>query len=491
MTAGSAPLAPTGSEPTRDLPLVVDLDGTLISGDLLHETATRYLVASPLGAAKLLPWTLAGAARLKTELASRAELDVTALPYRPEVLEWLRQESLRGREIVLASASHESLVDAVAAHVGVFSDTIGTTADRNLRSEAKAAALVERYGHQGFEYVGNHRHDLEVWREAAAAHIVTRSGKLSRAAGQHTVLGRTFEPDAVTLVSLLKSLRPHQWVKNLLVLLPLFTAQLLHDVDAVVSALLAFVSFCLVASSVYVLNDLADLDNDRHHPKKRRRPFAAGTVSLLHGWMVWPVLTLAGFAVALVWLPWTFTAVLLAYYVTTVLYTFTLKRSRIVDVVALAALYTLRVIAGVAAISATVSMWLLTFSLFLFLSLALIKRVSELTRARREGASTKGRGYIDQDLELLSSYGVSSSIAAAVIFSLYVNDPNTQLLYQTPQLLWAALPILLTWLMRAWLIAHRGEMNEDPILFAIRDRKSLVGGFLVVLVFVAAKVVSI
>ncbi|MBS44186.1 MAG: hypothetical protein CMH83_13685 [Nocardioides sp.] len=472
-----------------DLPLVVDLDGSLLRGDLLHETATRHLLAAPLTAGPdLLRWTVAGPARLKTELAVRTDLDVTALPYHREVLAWVRAEQARGREVVLASASHESLVAAVGEHVGV-PNTLGTTAERNLRSEHKAAALVERYGEGGFEYVGNHRHDVAVWEHAAVAHVVGGSSRVASAAAAAAPVGRTFDGSPPALRSWWRSLRPHQWLKNGLVLLPLFTAQLLGDADAVRAAVLAFVVFCLVASSVYVLNDLADLDHDRHHPTKRRRPLPSGATSLLVGWVTWPVLALAGFGLSVALLPWMFTAVLAAYVALTLAYTFRLKSARIVDVVALAGLYTIRVLAGAAALDVYVSMWLLTFSLFFFLSLALLKRVSELTRARRTQRVTRGRGYVDADLELLSSYGVSSSIAAAVIFSLYVDDDRTQVLYQTPELLWGALPVLLTWVMRAWVIAHRGEMDEDPILFAARDAWSLVAGAAVVVVFVAAKVV--
>jgi 4-hydroxybenzoate polyprenyltransferase len=477
--------------PVEPLPLVVDLDGTLINGDLLHESATRFIVSSPRSVLRLIPWTLDGPARLKSELAARVDIDVAALPYNGDVLTWLQDEATTGRELALVSASHESLVDAVADHLGLFSSTLGTTAESNLRSERKAKALVDRYGHRGYEYVGNHRHDLEVWGDAAAAHVVSGSDRLAHEAGTRSPLGRRFIPQRAPLRGLARSMRPHQWLKNLLVLVPVGTAQLLLDVDAVTAALLAFVAFCLVASSVYVLNDLADLDNDRHHPKKRNRPFAAGDASLLHGWMLWPLLLLLGFGVSVALLPWAFTGILASYFAITVAYTFVLKRLGIVDVVTLAALYTVRVIAGIAAISVRPSMWLLTFSLFLFLSLALIKRVSELTRAREDGSVAKGRGYIHQDLELLSSYGVSSSVASAVIFALYLDDSTTQQLYATPELLWGALPILLTWLMRAWLLAHRGQMNEDPILFAARDRWSIAAAAAIVLVFTAAKVVTL
>lgn len=474
-----------------DLPLVVDLDGTLIASDVLHELATRFLVARPHGALHLLRWAAAGPTRLKSELVKGTALDVTALPYREDLLVWLREQKAAGRTLVLASATHETVVQAIADRLGIFDEAIGSTEDVNLRSAAKAAALVDRFGERGFEYVGNHKHDVEVWGAAASAHVVTGSDSLVRLASAQAPIGRRFEPEHSSARAIWKALRPHQWVKNVLVLLPLFTAHLLGDAEAVRHALQAFVSFCLVASSVYILNDLADLDNDRHHPTKRRRPFASGAASLRTGWLLWPALALAGFLIAVPGMPWQFVVVLASYLATTLAYTFWLKRKPVADVVALGALYTVRVIAGVAAIDVPVSSWLLTFSLFFFLSLALIKRVSELTRARSEGTAAKGRGYVDSDLELVSSYGVSSSIAAAVIFALYVHDPETTRLYDSPEILWGALPILLTWLMRSWLVAHRGRMNEDPIVWAVSDRASLVLGAMIGVVFVVAKVVTL
>lgn len=426
---------------------------------------------------------------MKAELASVTSLDVEVLPYREDVLAWLRDEASSGRLLVLASASDQRLVRAVADHLGIFAETMGSTADRNLRGAEKADALRARFGDRGFEYVGNHRHDLPVWAVASVAHTVTSSPTLRAAAGSVAELGRSFDAPPTSWRDFARMLRPYQWLKNILVLVAVVTAQRLNDPSAVWHALAGVAIFSVLASSVYVLNDLVDLDNDRRHPVKRRRPLAAGAVGLLTAWLVWPTLTVVAFALSMFLEPSRFTLVLLAYFLATVAYTFWLKRQPIADVVTLAGLYTVRVIAGVYAIEVTISIWLLTFSLFFFLSLALVKRVSELTRIRRVGGDSGGRGYRNTDLELLSSYGVASGIAAVVIFSLYVNDTKTAELYRSPDFLWGALPVLLAWSMRAWLIAHRGELNEDPILFAAKDRWSLVAGLAVAAFFVAAKVV--
>lgn len=472
-------------------PLAVDLDGSLIRTDLLHESATRFVVARPRSLGSLATWVRKGRGSLKAELASATSIEVGVLPYREDVVTWLREEADSGRVLVLASASDQRLVQAVADHLGIFDEAMGSNADRNLSGVEKANALRARFGDKGFEYVGNHRDDLPVWAAASVAHTITSSKSLGAAAGSVSELGRSFEAPPMSLRAIATMLRPYQWVKNILVLLALVAAQRLSDATAIWHAAAGVAIFCVLASSVYVLNDLVDLDNDRQHPTKRRRPLAAGTVSLLTAWVVWPTLLVVAFALS-VWLePWTFSLVLLAYYLATVAYTFWLKRRPIADVVTLAGLYSVRVIAGVAAIQVSVSMWLLTFSLFFFLSLALIKRVSELTRIRRDGgqATANGRGYRNSDLELLSSYGVSSGMAAVVIFALYINDRQTSGLYQTPAILWGAVPILLAWTMRTWLIAHRGELDEDPILYAVKDRWSLVAGLAIAAIFVASMVV--
>lgn len=476
----------SSSDTLDGVPLVVDLDGTLIHSDLLHETASRYLVGAPHGVFNLLGWARGSKARLKSELAARTELDVGVLPYRDELVTWLREQRAEGRRIVLATAANRVLAEAIAAELDVFDDVVASDETVNLKGETKRAELVRRFGEGGFDYVGNDASDLVVWGSARVAHVVG-DDRLAERAGRAAEVGRVFASRSATWRDYLRALRPHQWVKNLLILLPLMTAQLYDQRSSVVAALLATVSFSIAASSVYVLNDIADVTNDRHHPKKRRRPFAAGRISLLAGWVIWPLLGVVAIGLAVL-VNWVFLAVLICYLVLTALYTFWGKRVAVVDVVSLGLLYTVRIVAGAAAVEAPLSIWLLTFALLFFFSLALIKRVSELTRARSESVEAKGRGYQTTDLELLSSYGVASSIGAVVIFSLYVNDPVTAELYKTPEMLWVTVPVLLVWLMRAWLLAHRGEMNEDPILFAIRDRVSIVTGGLVLLAFVAARV---
>jgi len=476
-----------------ELPLVVDLDGTLIKTDLLVETASSFLIDNPWRSYKLLAWLAAGRAILKARLAEATHVDVAALPYNEELLQWLRQEQARGRPLVLATASHRTLAERVNAHLNLFDEVLGSDDSTNLKSRAKRDALVVRYGEGGFEYVGNDTPDVAIWQSAASAHVVGNSARLIEGNRKRGNLGRVLADGKPSLASgLLRAMRPHQWLKNLLVLVPLLAAHQYDSLQSIMQCVLAFVVFCLIASSVYLLNDLVDVEDDRHHHRKRRRPFAAGHVSLLTGWAVWPLLLAAGAGLALWALPLRFLGALAVYFVATVGYSFRLKQIPLVDVLTLASLYTLRVIGGAFAVSVALSFWLLSFSMFVFLSLAFIKRYSEL-RAAREASQVKplrGRGYAGPDLELVSTLGSNAGYLAVLVLALYIQDTHTASLYARPTIIWLACPLMLYWISRAWLIAHRGQMHDDPIVFALRDRVSWLVGALMLGVFAVARVAA-
>ncbi len=474
-------------------PLVVDLDGTLIKTDLLLETASQFALAQPWQTYKLLAWLSQGKSALKTHLAQNTSIDATALPYKEALITWLKQEKAQGRVIVMATASHRLLADQVANHLGLFDEVLATDASANLKADAKCAALVAKYGEKGFDYVGNDWADIVVWQSAAQAHVVSRSSRLIEAARRHGNLGKVFSDDKPPLAqALLKAMRPHQWVKNLLVFIPLLAAHRYDDAISVLQALLAFIAFGLTASSVYLLNDLVDVADDRHHARKRQRPFAAGHLSLLHGWLAWPLLLACAFTLAAAALPLPFTLSLGAYFVLTLAYSLRLKQIPMVDVLTLAGLYTLRIIAGAAVIAVPLTFWLLSFSMFLFLSLAFIKRYSELKAARQNGQTKalRGRGYTSQDLELVANLGGSAGYTGVLVLALYIQDAHTASLYATPQAIWLACPLLLFWISRAWLIAHRGQMHDDPIVFALKDRISWAVAALFATVFVAARAIA-
>lgn len=474
-------------------PLVVDLDGTLIRTDLLVESASQFLIQHPFQFLKPLLWLMQGKVVLKTELAQCVQLDAAALPYNADVLDWLRVEKRSGRRIVLATASHRVLAEQVAQHLQLFDEVLASEGETNLKSNAKAQALIERFGEGGFDYVGNDWPDVQVWAKAHTAHVVDASASLlSRARAQGNV-GQVFSRSMPSkLVAMFKAMRLHQWMKNLLVFVPLMAAHQYADVQRDVLALMAFVIFSLTASSVYLLNDLVDVQDDRHHARKRSRPFASGALSLIVGWVAWPALLLVAVVLSALLMPVLFSVSLGVYFVLTVAYSLQLKQLAVVDVLTLAALYTLRIIAGAAAIDVAMSFWLLLFSMFIFLSLALIKRYSELKVARDAGktGALRGRGYEPDDLELVSSLGGSSGFIAVLVLALYIQDGQAAHLYATPQLIWLACPVMLFWISRAWLIAHRGRMHDDPIVFALKDKVSWGVGAFMVGVLALARVLS-
>jgi 4-hydroxybenzoate polyprenyltransferase len=375
----------------------------------------------------------------------------------------------------------------------LFDQVIATDLEINLKSTAKAQALVERFGDGGFDYVGNDWPDLQVWARARIAHVVDAPASLlSRAQAQGNV-GQVFNSNMPSkLVSMFKAMRLHQWMKNLLVFVPLMAAHQYADTQRDALALMAFVIFSLTASSVYLLNDLVDVQDDRHHARKRKRPFASGALSLITGWAAWPVLLLVAVVLSAWLMPVLFSVCLGVYFVLTVAYSLHLKQFAVVDVLTLASLYTLRIIAGAAAIDVAVSFWLLLFSMFIFLSLALIKRYSELKVARDAGktGALRGRGYEPDDLELVSSLGGSSGFIAVLVLALYIQDGQAAHLYATPQVIWLACPVMLFWISRAWLIAHRGRMHDDPIVFALKDKVSWGVGTFMLGVLALARIFS-
>jgi len=452
--------------------LCVDLDGTLLRSDVLYESVLALLSKNPLYLFLLPLWLLRGKAALKHEIASRVELDAAALPYDERLVEMLRTTSVRPR--VLCTATNGKYATSIAEHLGVFDLVLASDESRNLSGKRKADLLVERFGERAFDYAGNEECDLKVWERARAAWVVNATDSLARRASRVSRVDQHLPPSRGGLKTWVKAIRVHQWLKNLLVFVPLLASHRFLEVGAVVPAVIAFLAFGLCASGVYVLNDLLDLPSDRAHPRKRRRPFAAGSLPLLHGLFAAPLLTFAGFALALL-VGWEFAGVLLGYYAMTLAYSLRLKRVVMVDVVMLAGLYTIRIIGGAVAIDGGLSFWLLAFSMFLFLSLAMLKRYTELAAMLANGQNkASGRGYTVDDLPLIQSLGGSSGYCAVLVFALYINSPDSLELYRRPQLLWLICPMLLYWISRVWVKAHRGMMDDDPVVFAVTDRMSQV-----------------
>ncbi len=469
------------SSPGDQVPLCVDLDGTLILSDMLWESLVRLLRNNPLWLFVVPFWWIRGRACLKQQIARRVEVDASTLPFHEPFLAWLRAEKKSGRRLILATASDRAMADPVARHVGLFDEVLASDGQTNLRAGAKRNALAKRFGERRFDYAGNSSVDLAVWEGTREAIVVNAGEGLHRRAARVTKVGKFFPGKASVVAALWNSLRPHQWVKNLIVFVPILTSHQIHFWP-LLSGIGAFVSLCLCASGGYVLNDLLDVEADRHHPTKRRRPLASGNLPLPIGLLIAPVLLTMG-AVVASQLTATLVALLALYLVATSLYSWQLKRVPLLDVFVLTGLYTLRLIAGHIVTGIEYSAWLLVFCMFIFLSLALLKRFGELLVLRGQNLTdAKGRGYTAADLELVAMIGLVSGYLAVLVLALYVNSPQVLELYQRPLLLLLICPLLLYWISRVWLIGHRGQMHNDPVVFALKDWPSYVIGTLTLVV---------
>lgn len=466
-------------------PLVVDLDGTLLRSDVLIESAFAYLRHDPFKVLAPATWLLGGKANLKAKLAESVSLNVATLPYNTKVITFLEQEKAAGRTLILATASHQIYADAIAAHLGFFDTVLASDSGTNLSARKKRDVLVKQFGEKGFDYIGNSHDDLSVWAAAHQAYLVDPEFGVEAAAQRLGNMKAVISRPTHHWRAWMKQLRLHQWAKNALLFVPLLASHRAGEINLLMAGLIAFLAFGLCASSVYLLNDLLDLEDDRQHAKKRLRPLAAGAVPIKTALLVFPGLLLAAFVISVWLLPWQFTFALASYYALTLAYSLVLKRIMTVDVIALAMLYTVRIIAGTLAFGVSLTFWMLAFSMFLFLSLALVKRYAELREAHAQGKteSTPGRGYSPSDLGMISSLGAASGYLAVMVLALYIQDQQTVSQYHRPQVIWLACPLLLYWITRTWMIAHRGWMHEDPVVFAMKDRNSILTGVLFAAVF--------
>ena len=447
--------------------LCVDLDGTLIRGNVLWECVLALLKADPVAFFLIPFWLLSGRASLKRNIAARVHLNPACLTYRQPVLELLRREKANGRRIALATATDRELAEAIANHLGLFDEVHATDGVVNLKGANKAAYLAERYAEAGFDYVGDSTADVEVWRKAGAAYVVGSNARVQQASAVTTLKLAIVEPRA-SLGTWINALRGYHWAKNLLLFLPLALSHNLA-LQSVRRTIAGFALYGLCASGLYILNDLLDLHSDREHPWKKERPFAAGEISIPEGLIVSSICLSVALAAGF-FLDSRFGLVLSGYAALTMLYSLYLKKIALLDVFVLSSFYSFRILAGALISETPLSQWFLAFSLFFFLSLAMAKRYSELFHASDlVKAGNSGRGYHTGDREVLLSLGVGSSFSAVVIFSLYVHSQDVRVLYSSPEVLFFLCPIILYWLSRTWLLAHRGALNEDPVTLAIRD----------------------
>ena len=464
----------TSGQPARQAaakpPLYVDLDGTLTPADTLKEAALLLVRRKPWYLLLMLAWLWRGRGAFKRRVASVVVPDAAALPWHQGFLQYLREQRLGGRTLVLATASDERVAAAMATHLGLFSHVLATRTE-NLRGAAKLRAIQAHAGGP-FAYAGNSADDLAVWGHCEEAVAVGPSALVRRRLLRLHPQALMFERGGDARWPLLKALRLHQWAKNLLIFLPLLTGHV-RDLHGWLLAAIAFVAFGLCASSAYLLNDLFDLESDRAHPVKHRRPLAAGQLDLGTGAALAAVLGIGGLAVAAS-VSASLLLLLAGYIVLTAAYTTRLKAIAVVDVLVLAVLYAGRVLAGAVVAGVSLSNWLMAFALFLFLSLALLKRCAELRGLERgSGRPVPGRGYTGDDLPVLRAMGVASGFAAVLVLALYIDSQNGKALYPSPTWLWGLAPLQLAWTMRIWLKVARGELlGEDPVSFVLTDRYS-------------------
>jgi 4-hydroxybenzoate polyprenyltransferase/phosphoserine phosphatase len=469
-----------------DAPLCVDLDHSLLATDTLWESIFVLLRFNPLYGLLLPLWAIIGRAYFKQQIAQRVKLDVKTLPYRTEVLTFLSQQKQAGRYIVLATAAHSSIAVAVAEHLNLFAEVLATDNNLNLKGTNKRDELLKRYGQQGFDYIGDSKSDIPIFRAARKVYVVTASKNLLHRLGDLPA-EQIFKTKAVSTWAWLKVLRAHQWLKNLLIFVPLIIAHQSFAYEQLWMGILAFIAFSLAASAGYIFNDLMDLEADRAHPTKKHRAFASGLIPIERSILFFLALLILSYAISVLWLPSGFAGMVFLYLLLTLTYSFYLKRKMILDVIILAGLFTHRILAGGIATSIYISDWLLLFSIFFFTSLAFVKRYVELLylKDKNDENAIKNRDYYVLDIDFIANFGITSGYLSVLVFALYIYSDASQH-YDSPFILWVICLALLYWITRVWLLANRRSLQDDPVLFAMHDKTTwVVTGFIISLVMLA------
>ncbi len=458
---------------STEIPLIVDLDGTLVLSDTLHESVARFFIQNPfLNLFKMLVWLFYGKAKFKEKLSLQTNIRPELLPYNQRFLDWIKLQKQTGRKLFLCTAASKAIADKVSIHLNIFDDVFCSSTISNNSAQKKALFLKDKFGENNFIYAGNSFDDISVWEKAAKKIVVNPSSALKTKLKNANLQYIFFPSEKKTLFSFLKPLRIHQWAKNLLIFFPLIAAHQLYNLDNILMLLGAFLSISLCASSTYIINDIIDLDSDRLHPRKKYRSFASGDISLQFALLTLLLLPASIFLSSMIGK--NFMIILLLYILLTISYSLFLKIIPIIDCIVLAALYTIRIIAGAIVINNTPSFWLIAFSILFFFSLAFLKRYSELLSVKDLGEKIiHGRGYLSSDYPLILSLGVSSAIGSVIVMMLYLNSQEIIQLYDYPQIVWFTIPTLLFWISYIWLQANRGHMHDDPVIFAIKDRVSI------------------
>jgi len=466
-------------------PLCVDLDGTLIKTDTLFESFLIFIKSKPFYIFFLPLWLLRGRAYLKQKITYSTKLNIELLPYNQPVLDWIQAEKAKGRKIILVTAADQLIAESIAKHLGLFDEVLASNGEINLKGKAKQKVLSERYGSKQYDYAGDCHADLAVWQDAHSAILVNPTKSLRQKAKALTNIGHEFHSQNSKFL-LLKTIRVHQYVKNLLIFLPLLLSPYVLDLHLWLNYILGFLSFCTTASIVYVINDLMDLESDRQHPRKRYRGFACGDISIKQGLGIIFALLIITIGLCF-YLRSNFVITLGVYFLITCFYSFYLKKLVLIDTFTLSILYTLRLIAGITLLSHSYSDWLIAFSIFFFLCLAYVKRFTELFKANDESKAIHGRGYRLEQINLIKILGISSGYIATLIFTLYIQSEKAAAIYQRIEILYIINLVLLYWISYMWLMAYEGKMHDDPIVYAIKDKTSWVVGIVCLLSLIAAK----
>ncbi len=461
---------------TKKIALFVDLDGTLIATDTLLESIVLLLKLHPQKIFSLIIWLFKGKAGFKYKVSKYKIPQADLLPYREKVLDFINEEKAHGRKVYLLTAANQNIADKVANHLGCFSGAFGSNDKINLSGEQKLKKVHQIVGHAKFDYIGNSKADIPIWEKSNKIIAVNpKKGTKNKLNRFNNVQVINTNGNIKKNKTLIKGLRIHQWVKNSLLFLPITMAHQFTDVNLLVAVLWAFISFSFCASAVYVLNDLLDLETDRKHPTKKNRPLASGLMSVKTSVLLIFLLLLTSGFIAIKILSTAFLTILIVYVILTTAYSVILKQLMLIDVIVLGGLYTLRITAGSIASGVDISSWLLVFSMFFFLSLAFMKRYADLILMKQNNFDEiAGRGYHIEDLDLVQKSGITSGFVAMLVLALYINSDRVIELYKSPILIWFTLPVLLYWVMRMWMVTNRGEMTEDPIIYAIRDKTTYV-----------------
>lgn len=474
------------SKDLKNTALCLDLDGTLIKSDALFESVFQLIKINPLFIFFIPIWLMKGKPNLKEQIDKRIDFNASTLPYNQELIDYAIEQRATGRKVYLATASHISIAEKVDKHLGIFDGIYATKDGYNLKSEKKAKVLNEEFGKGNYVYAGDAKVDFNIWKDSAAAIVVSNNKSFIDSVSKSFHIEKSFYNEVNLPKKIIKEIRVYQWVKNVLLFLPIILAHSLGNFKELSDVIIGFFSFSISASFVYVLNDLLDLDSDRSHPRKRFRPLASGDLPIQIGIALVPILLITGIGLSFM-LNFKFQLILLSYIILTTAYSFSLKKIPILDIILLATLFTSRIVAGAFAANVYLSMWILAFSMFFFMNLAVLKRYIELLVMKKKNEiEAKGRGYTIEDMGLLLSMGPAAGFLSVLVFVLYINSDQATGLYSNPLALWLISPIFLYWISRIWHLSVRGNMTDDPIVFAMKDKASYVVGLLILIIAVVA-----